>query len=101
MNNDKSNMSDKRCFVCKYMQKQILSTPSDRNLIYDSRGQSVNIPLCYSHSIELFKRGQVNFISKYEDNFKGHYGFENDQNFIDHFNETRKKFLGSWFNRAS
>jgi hypothetical protein len=84
------------------MHKQTLSTSSsDKNPIYDSRGQSVNLPLCHSHSIELFKRGQVNFIAKYEDNFKGHYGFENDQNFIDHFNETRKRFLGNWFSRAS
>lgn len=94
-------MKDKRCFVCKYMQKQTLSSSSGMNNIYDSLGQTVNIPLCYSHSIELFKHGQVNFIAKYEDNFKGHYGFENDQSYIDHFNETRKRFLGNWFNRAS
>jgi hypothetical protein len=80
------------------MQKQVVGT--ERDLLYDSRGQTMKIPLCYSHSVELFKNGQTNFIAKYEENFKGHYGLEEDMDYIDHINDSKKRMTG-WYKRAS
>lgn len=92
-------MKTQHCFVCNCQREN--PTKKSLNLIYDARGLCVNISLCYNHSVELFKRGQVNFIAKFEDRFQGQFGFDDNDHFLDQFNETRKRFLGNWFSRAS
>lgn len=70
-------MKDKRCFICKY--KGHTNTETYVNEIYEPRGRSLIIPLCYNHTIDLFKIGQTNFIVKHRPNFSDYFGFENDE----------------------
>ena len=70
-------MKDKRCFTCKY-QGQI-KVDTFQNEIFNPRGKSLSILLCYSHSIELFKIGQANYMLKYKADFTHFYGFEDDK----------------------
>ncbi|MBA2405277.1 MAG: hypothetical protein H0V66_10940 [Bdellovibrionales bacterium] len=76
-------MKDKRCFICKYQGKTTVETSS--NVIYGNRDKSLTIPLCYTHSIELFKMGQSNFMLKYKPNFTSYHGLEEDQQIISYF----------------
>lgn len=73
---DNPSMSEK-CLICKFKGKSTLS--STMSTIYQ-RGQNQHIPLCYSHSVEFFKSGQVKFMLKYQRDFREH-GF-NDQDTI-------------------
>lgn len=76
-------MKDKRCFICKYQGKIELDTYA--NEIYGQRDKNLSILLCYTHSIELFKTGQIKFMAKYKPNFSQFYGVENDQAALNFF----------------
>lgn len=69
-------MSEK-CLVCKFQGK---SNPSVAASTIYQPGQNQHIHLCYSHSVEFFKLGQVKFMLKYQHDFKEH-GF-NDKDFF-------------------
>lgn len=69
-------MSEK-CLVCKFFGK---STPSASLSTIYQPGQNQHIHLCYSHSVEFFKMGQVKFMLKYQHDFRQH-GF-NDKEFF-------------------
>ena len=58
---DNTSMKDNRCFICKFKQENIPKTNDD--LIYDAKGNSMVVPLCYGHSVELFKTGQKSFLN--------------------------------------
>jgi hypothetical protein len=81
-------MKDSRCFVCKF--KQVFKPKTCDDLIYDARGNSTTIPLCYGHSVELFKNGQKNFLTKHHQIFTGSLGIENDMKLVNFFNNERK-----------
>ena len=51
-----------KCIICQ-ANKQITFS-----LIYDSTGGSHKIYLCHLHDIELFRVGQISFLSKYKVN---------------------------------
>lgn len=68
-------MSEK-CLVCKFQGKNVASAAT--STIYQP-GQNQYIHLCYSHSVEFFKMGQVKFMLKYRNDFREH-GFS-DQDF--------------------
>lgn len=61
-------MSEK-CLVCKFFGKNTASVAV--STIYQS-GQNQHIHLCYSHSVEFFKMGQVKFMLKYQHDFRQH-----------------------------
>lgn len=86
-------MKDTRCFICKYRQDDTESVKDD--LIYDAKGHSVALPLCYNHSVELFKTGQKTFLTKHKNIFTGNFGLENDMDLIEYFNTNRKE--RSWY----
>jgi hypothetical protein len=86
-------MKDNRCFICKYCQLETLKVKDD--LIYDARGNSTTIPLCYSHSVELFKIGQKSFLTKHRNLFMGNFGVENDLELMSYFSTARKE--RSWY----
>lgn len=76
-------MNDHRCFICKY--KGQTNTDTYGNEIYEPRGRSLTILLCYNHTIDLFKIGQKNFIVKHKPNFSDYFGFENDEHIMRYF----------------
>lgn len=53
----------KECTICKHYGRP---TPDDAQLdrtqIYDETGTAVPIYLCKAHSVDLFKKGQKNFL---------------------------------------
>lgn len=53
----------KICIVCKESGRK--NCADQKDLIYQDRGEPTRIDLCYSHSVELFKMGQTNFVTKY------------------------------------
>ena len=73
---DRNPMKDKRCFICKYEGKINLETQP--NQLFGDKKFSQIISLCYSHSVELFKNGQVNFTVKYKANFTEYAERENE-----------------------
>lgn len=81
-------MKDNRCFICKYRQEYKAKTNDD--LIYDARGNTTTIPLCYGHSVELFKFGQKSFLNRHSHIFSGYFGLENDLELMNFFNEGKK-----------
>lgn len=82
-------MKDNRCFVCKYCQEQTPSTNHD--FIFDGKGNSKPLPLCYNHSVELYKTGQKNFLNTYRTIFLGNFGFEGDLDLMNYF-QTEPKY---------
>ena len=69
---------NEKCLVCKFQGRP--NKAASLSTIYQA-GQNHYIHLCYSHSVEFFKIGQVKFMVKYRDDFK-EYGFsENDSLF--------------------
>lgn len=85
------SMKDKRCFICKYQDKINLETTE--NTLFESRGRSLSIPLCYSHSVELFKMGQSNFVTKYGQGFTNYFGHEEDKLAIRYFSSKKDAFF--------
>lgn len=57
-------MTKKReCTICKhYGRKTPENDELERTQVYDETGTPVPIKLCRSHSVELFKKGQKNFL---------------------------------------
>lgn len=57
-------MAKKReCTICKhYGRKSPESDDLERTQVYDETGAPVPINLCKAHSVELFKKGQKNFL---------------------------------------
>ena len=50
------------------MYKGLIKIGTSTDVIY--RGsEEKHIQLCYSHSVELFKDGQIKFLNKYRENF--------------------------------
>ena len=90
---DNTSMKDNRCFICKFKQDNTLKVNDD--LIYDAKGNSVTLPLCHNHSVELFKSGQKTFLTKHKSIFSGSFGLENDMDLIEYFNTNRKD--RSWY----
>ncbi|MFP5386559.1 MAG: hypothetical protein ACLGHN_10800 [Bacteriovoracia bacterium] len=90
---DKTNMKDNRCFICKFKEDYKPKTNDD--VIYDARGNSMTLPLCYGHSVELFKTGQKSFINKHRFIFSGHFGVESDLELVNYFSPARRE--RSWF----
>ena len=86
-------MKDNRCFICKFKQEETLKAKDD--LIYDAKGNSMTIPLCYNHSVELFKTGQKSFLTKHKNIFSGNFGLENDMQLVNYFSTNRKE--RSWY----
>jgi hypothetical protein len=56
-------MKAKICEACHMIGKSNAGKCSDE--IYLSGGGRTTLRLCYTHSVELFKIGQTNFLSKY------------------------------------
>ncbi len=83
------SMKDNRCFICKYKQNDTLSVKND--LIYGGKGHPLTLPLCYNHSVELFKNGQRSFLNKHKNIFTGNFGSEKDMDLIKHFNNNSKE----------
>lgn len=54
----------KKCMVCKNLGKNVAAECVD--VIYHAHSEPSGIYLCYNHSVELFKTGQTNFVSKYK-----------------------------------
>ncbi len=76
-------MKDKRCFICKYQGITNLETVSSQIFGTNTRkGRSLTIPLCYSHSVQLFKIGQTNFMLMYKANFSAYRGTEEEDDMI-------------------
>ncbi len=79
-------MKDNRCFICKFKQ---LDTPkTNDDLIYDPKGNTAVISLCYVHSVELFKSGQKVFLQRHRHIFTGNFGVENDLELMNYFNPS-------------
>jgi hypothetical protein len=78
-------MKDKRCFICKYQGHT--NEETCKNEIFGKQaGNSLTILLCYSHSVQLFKLGQTNFMLIYRPNFSDYYGgHEEDSVAISYF----------------
>jgi hypothetical protein len=85
-------MEDNRCFICKFLQQT--KTISNHDAIYDSSGKERLIGLCYSHSVELFKVGQSNFMLRHRSVFTNTFGFEADSDLVNAFRQGRKEI--SW-----
>jgi hypothetical protein len=60
-------MNDKICPICKYFGRITWGNHADH--IYQER-QAVRLNLCYYHSVDLFKTGQTNFLTKYHEVFR-------------------------------
>ncbi len=77
-------MNDKRCFLCKY--QGVNNTETHSNEIYRSCGKVFELLLCYGHTIDLFRMGQVKFIQKHKMNFSEYFGLDEDQLIIRYLN---------------
>ena len=86
-------MKDNRCFICKFKQDNTPKAADD--LIYDAKGQTMTLPLCYGHSVELFKSGQKNFLTKHKNIFSGSFGIENDMELVNYISGGKKE--RSWY----
>lgn len=56
-------MKEKICEACHASGKA--NAGKCRDAIYHTSGDVTYLRLCYYHSVELFKYGQTNFLSKY------------------------------------
>jgi hypothetical protein len=56
-------MDIKECEVCSSAGR--ISFAEDVGHVYQENGKSQSIDLCYYHSVELFKIGQLKFIMKH------------------------------------
>lgn len=54
----------KNCIACTSEGKSSPARFTD--LVYGKNNGSTSIRLCYTHSVELFKTGQTNFVVKYK-----------------------------------
>lgn len=66
---EKIGMNRERCIICSFNGKSSLEvTP---NYLYSATSMQT-IHLCYKHSVEFFKIGQTNFLTKYKQGFNEH-----------------------------
>ncbi len=86
-------MKDNRCFICKFRQQT--TTIAFYDTIYDGEGNGRLIGLCYSHSVELFKVGQRNFILRHRNVLANTFGFEEDSALVSAFKQGRKDI--AWY----
>lgn len=84
-------MKDNRCFICKFQQLERPKVSND--LLFDNKGKSMRLPLCYSHSVELYKGGQKKFLTHYKNIFVDSYGTESDSLIVNFFSGQKLK---SW-----
>lgn len=89
-------MKDKRCFICKF-QRNLTEHSTHVNHIYAQNGDDISINLCWSHSVEFFKLGQVSFFIKYKADFHGQYGSDMDDAIIEKSGAFKKKNSSYWF----
>lgn len=89
-------MKDKRCFICKF-KSHLTDNNTHVNHIYSQTGENIKINLCWSHSVEFFKLGQVKFFIKYKADFHGCYGSEMDDAIIEKSGVFKKKNSNYWF----
>lgn len=89
-------MKDKRCFICKF-QCKMTDNNTHMNYIYSHTGEDIHINLCWAHSVEFFKLGQVSFFHKYKEDFHGQYGSEMDDAILEKSGVFKKKNSSYWF----
>lgn len=56
--------------VCRVCSKNRMGVHTAE--VYDEKGSTVVLQLCHDHDIELFKKGQQKFISKYQIDLPNH-----------------------------
>ncbi len=78
------------CYICKFKEESIPRANTD--LIYDSKGNSRALPLCYGHSVELFKTGQKFFMEKHK--YIYNCNFEDDLEVVTSYSDNRDR---AWF----
>jgi hypothetical protein len=83
---DKIIMKDNRCYICEDHHENNPHFSNDS--IYDTSGGSMTIPLCYSHSIELFKTGQITFLAKHKNILIKNFGSENGSGLAEFLNKN-------------
>jgi hypothetical protein len=87
-------MKDSRCVICKYIgdnnEKKVT-----QEKIYRNSGKDISVLLCYSHSWELFRLGQKNFLETYKENFMQFFGTETEKELINYVKGNDKQF-GNW-----
>ncbi len=79
-------MAKHRCLICKYKGNHRFENVQI-NLLYKSGGKQVEIFLCYPHTVEYFKSGQVPFFRNYESIFREHHGSEIDNKILEFIKE--------------
>lgn len=89
-------MKDKRCFICKF-QGKVADNNTHINHIHAQNGEDIKINLCWSHSVEFFKMGQVGFFHKYRSDFHGQYGSEMDDAILEKTGILKNKNSSFWF----
>jgi hypothetical protein len=57
-------MNYEKCAVCEHMGR--LRVGDHLDLIFQTGNRQKVIPLCWSHSVELFKLGQTQFLIKFD-----------------------------------
>ncbi|MCM2351235.1 MAG: hypothetical protein NDI69_14535 [Bacteriovoracaceae bacterium] len=78
------------CYICKFTKDRKPHTHID--LIYDAKGNIRALPLCYGHSVELFKQGQKTFIDKHKQIYDCN--FETDLEVMTTYSDNRDRV---WF----
>ncbi len=53
-----------KCTICRYIVKKYYSDVQ-LETVFDEKSRAISVYLCRVHSVELFKKGQVKFLSKY------------------------------------
>ena len=56
------------CYICKF--EEVRNPKANVDIIFDSEGNSRALPLCYGHSVELFKSGQRSFLDKHREKYR-------------------------------
>lgn len=66
---DMNRKNEKFCLICKFHGDIIWGNYNDK--VYLS-GRSTELNLCYRHSVDLFKMGQITFFAKHAQVFKSY-----------------------------
>jgi len=61
---DNKTMKSNKCVACKSLGKN--RDGLVENVIWGKKNKCLSITLCYIHSLELFKTGQVRFLEIYK-----------------------------------
>ncbi len=92
-------MKDKRCFICKF-KGNISEHNTHVNYIYSQSGEDIRINLCWGHSVEFFKMGQVSFFLKYKSDFHGQFGSDLDDTILEKSGAFKRKNSSYWTGAA-